>query len=261
MNSKTKVSAKSGADKPIAKKTATGKKVAPPDALSDKTTEKQHGPFAENFLPIENEKEQTSKCAHFYNMANEGQKAYVKKLIEDRMLRENIKFEHLVFSLAEMFDYDPLHAYWGSTSLNALLKVLYKNQSVLSGMPSYERRRAMETLENLSEFLEALHRSSSYKVLFDRVKMEEQTTIGIHDIVDMQRRHAERTIVDDGVFVFDLSFNIPFNELSEEAKVDRLRLYLREHKDWTDETLVLPEYVKQYLPQAQQMLQAENQTS
>lgn len=259
MNRKTKVTAKGRNVTPIAKKTPTGKKVIPPDALSDKNTEKQHGPFAENILPIENEKEISSGCAHFYNEATKSQKTYIKKLIENRMLRENIEFKDLVYSLAELFEYDPLYAFWASNSLQSLLKVLYKNQSVLSAMPSHERERAMETLEKMSQFLDLLYNFDSYKVIFDLAKIEERSNINLRDILDMQRRNLERTIVDDGVFVFDLSFNIRFNELSEEAKVERLKLYLSEHEAMTDNEIVLPDYVKQYLPKVQQMLQAEQE--
>ena len=61
-------------------------------------------------------------------------------------------------------------------------------------------------------------------------------------------------MVDDGVFAFDLAFEVPFNKLIEEAKVERLKIYLQQHKAWTHEDFILPAYVKKYLPEVQAIL-------
>ena len=270
----TKVNPKKGNVKSIAKKSSNGKKqpkpliisvpkklsVKLPDLNSQEKTESTKT-FPENYLPIEKTDESTDNSPHFFNKATDNQKEYVKNLIENRMKREGIQFKHLVSSLAELFGYDTLKAYWASTSITSLLKALYKDPAILNQVQVHDRKRVIETLENISQFLDFLHSIDNYKVMFDLLKVEDKYSLNFSEVVDLQRRHAERQIVDDGVFAFDLAFEVPFNKLSEEAKVDRLKLYLKEHTGWTDEPFVLPEHVKKYLPKAQEMLQAEQEAS
>lgn len=257
---KTKLTTKSGKEKAIAKKSTTSKSrpqktsVTLPDITPSPASNK--GPFPENYLPIEKTDNISSgNCPHFYNLASENQKEYVKKLIENRMIREEIDFKWTVISIAELFDFSVLKAHWASSSIQSLLKTLYQSPSVLNGLPTYERKRALESLENISSFLS--HLKDTDQVLFDFAKTEDTTSIKFYEVVEMQRRHAERQVVDDGVFAFDLAFEIPFGKLNEDAKVERLKLYLKEHRGWTDEPWILPEHVKKYLPKAKQMLEAE----
>ncbi|MCW3108461.1 MAG: hypothetical protein JWQ09_2967 [Segetibacter sp.] len=273
---KTTTISKKNNVKPIAQKNTTGKKqVKKSSVLKKPTTEEEFKapPGYEHFFGDSKEENTEPRpevnfisetpmqhgaiSSVFLNKINSKQEENVRRIIEKRIEREKIKSEYIVAALAEALEYRVYDAHKaGELFLEFSATLLYNKSFFEPQFSKYGINELIKYLKRISSFL-SMFEDKYEGVLFDYWKVTNTTEIHLSSAMDLQYEHAERQVVDDGVWLFDMQFEVPFNELSEEEKVDRVRIFFQKWKDWhgdEDKELIIPGYVSKYIPKAMELI-------
>lgn len=210
--------------------------------------------FSKVNLMKETKSEHSDITSVFLNPANKKQVVHLKNLIEKRMQREGIELQSIFTVLAETFEYNIYHVSMAAELFEELEYILMKNRTFIeSFMTKSKCDDLLKYLDKVSSLL--YYFDGAYEgVLFDYCKVIDGN-INLSKALELQSKHAEKKIVNENVWLFDLEFEIPFEKLNEDEKVDRLKLFLEKSRCWSEEEkYFIPDHVIKYLEKAEALI-------